>query len=120
MRDIVQLMLLNSENGVTVREAQQALKISAKTAHNLLTHFGKPHAYKGSGISYILKDTQKVKLQVDSLDSKDKFDNVRELLISWILDGNVDIESWALDPLKRPPSYFVKDDSAIKLFTNTE
>ena len=120
MRDIIQLMLLNSENGVTVREAQQALNISAKTAHNLLTHFGKPHIYKGSGISYILKDTQKIKLQVDSLDSKDEFNNVRELLISWILDGNIDIEAWALDSQKRPPSYFVRNDSAIKLFTNIE
>lgn len=120
MKDIVQLLLLNSEEGVTVREAQNELNISAKSALNLLQHFGRPHKYKGSGISYILKETKEVKKQIDVFNNCKPFEVIRQQILSWMLEGNVDIEAWALDPLKRPPSYFVKDDSAIKLFTNTE
>ena len=109
--DIIHLLIENEEQGVTVRQAQSALQISAKSALNLLQQFGKPHVYKGTGISYILKDREANSVKVKSLISmNDRLEPIREQILDWLHQGNVDIEAWANDPLKRPPSYFVRPD----------
>lgn len=109
--DIVQLMLAYGDEGVTVREAQNELGISAKNARELLQQFGKPHVYKGTGISYVVKNDEKTRAQINIFNcSKNHLEPIRTQILEWLHEGNVDIIAWANDSLKRPPSYFVKED----------
>lgn len=109
--DMILYLIANEKSGVTVREAQDHFKISAKTAKDLLQKFGKPHVYKGSGMSYILNDAKFKNEQIDAITkNRDKYESIRKQILDWLHQGNVDIEAWANDPLKRPPSFFVKAD----------
>lgn len=109
--DIIQFLIANSKQGVTVREAQSQFSISAKSARELLQKFGVQHIYRGSGISYVL-NTEKYKSEKIDVITRNigKYEEIRKQILDWLHEGNVDIEAWANDPLKRPPSFHVRPD----------
>ena len=39
-----------------------------------------------------------------------KYEEIRRQILEWMYEGNIDVEAWAADPLKRPPSFFFKGD----------
>lgn len=109
--DIVRYLIACEPTGATVREVQEHFKISARTARELCQKFGKPHVYKGSGISYVLN---RVKFEdhhiVAMTKNQAKYEEIRQQILAWMYEGNIDVEAWAADPLKRPPSFFFKGD----------
>lgn len=109
---IVSYFNANEKSGVTVRDVQSHLNISAKSARELLEKYGKQHTYKGSGMSYVLDRTKQPKLvQIDLEKQKAKdLQITRKYILEWLEEGNVDIEAWALDETGRPPHDFIRED----------
>ena len=109
--DIVRYLIACEPTGATVREVQEQFKISARTARELCQRFGKPHVYKGSGISYILNREKFENHHIVAMTKNQaKYEEIRRQILEWMYEGNIDVEAWAADPLKRPPSFFFKGD----------
>lgn len=109
--DIVRYLIACEPTGATVREVQEHFKISARTARELCQKFGKPHVYKGSGISYVLNRERFENHHIVAMTKNQaKYEEIRQQILAWMYEGNIDVEAWASDPLKRPPSFFIKGD----------
>ena len=99
-------------SGLTIREIQDYFKISAKTAKDYVSRFCKPHVYKGSGMAYILDLSTQSSVSIAKAEQakiKD-LETTRKYILEWLEEGNVDIEAWASDPLKRPPQFFIRGE----------
>ena len=107
----IEYMTNHGKSGVTVRDVQEHFKISAKSAKEMLSQFGKQHVYKGSGMSYTLDKGKIPKLAKEDAEKKlaKDLETTRKYILEWLEEGNVDIEAWACDPQKRPPQHFIRD-----------
>lgn len=111
MTDVIQLLLAYDDIGLTVREIQEKLQVSAKTARNLAQTYGVPGEYGSTGIKYKIKKDENTEKRLEVANkNNERFDAIRSQILDWLYTGNVDVIAWANDPLKRPPSYFIKPD----------
>lgn len=115
MDEVIEYLKKNPQ-GVSIKDVQYALQLGPITARKLVQEYGKPNGeYNGTGCLYVFNDDPKLAETVKKLKKSEmnqqRLENIRNQILEWMIEGDVDVIAWAEDPLKRSPHHFRRSTS---------